>query len=413
MAFVLPLAAILITTVFYYLFREQIIGLFKPEDIPFIRRYYLLLPLFALLFAYLIVFEQYLISELKVAKATFNKEIVLRGLNLVIIILFGTGFISFDLLIWSTVLIYLIPIAFSWYFSKRDAGFVLSRRWNVFPGEEKKKIFDFAWYHSLINVQASLMGFLDALMLPLLAPEGLSAVAVYMGANFVTSFLQIPYRAMQSATFPIMAQAFRDNDTVKVKDVFVRSSMNILIASAGMFLLIACSLDHIVATLPEGYEAITALFFIIALGRMVDMATGMNDHVLSISNLYRYNFYISLILVVLLIVFNWLLIPVYGVYGAAWGTSLAVILFNFIKFFLVKHKLQLQPFSFQTLKVLFAASLTFLVGYFLPFFSNLFLDLFIRSGIIALTYLALLVVLKPSPDLTEYVRNTIKNRRLF
>ncbi len=410
---VLPFFIIAIATVLYILFKNPIIALFQPQDIPFIARYFLWLPVFILLFAYQALLETYLISQLKVAKATFIREVLLKGLNIGLIILFGYGLISFDVLIYGTVLLYLVPIALLLMIALNTEAFRFSMDWSVFSRPEKKDIVHFTWYHSLLSLSITLMGNLDVLMVAALSPDGLSSVPVYSVSVIVISFLLIPYRAMLNSAFPVLAQAFSENDMEKVRNIFVRSSMNIFIASGAMLLLIVPNLHNAVAILPEGYEGITTVVLILSAGRMVDMATGMNDQVLSISKHYKYNFYISIILVLLIVAFNWWLIPLYGVNGAAWGTSIALVIYNFIKFYVVRAKLHMQPFSKGTLSVVLAIGVGLGVGYVLPRIDNPFIDAIYRSAVVVPIYAAILLVLKPSNDLNQYVAAIRRNKRLF
>jgi O-antigen/teichoic acid export membrane protein len=410
---VLPFLFIGLASLFYFVFRGFVIGLFMPADQLFISRYFVWLPLFVLLFAYNVVLEAYLISQMKVAKATFIREVLLRGLNLILILLFGFKYISFDVLIYGTVLVYFIPLFLLAGIAAKTEAFKLSFRWKVFEVAERKEIVHFTWYHSLLSVSITFMGMLDALMLPVLSPAGLRSVPIYTVAIFIISFLLIPYKAMLSSTFPVLAQAFNAEDGAKVKDVFLRSSMNIFIASAAMFLLISCNLHNAVVLLPPGYEAIAPVVLILSLGRMMDMATGMNDQVLSISRHYKYNFYISLLLVIMIVVLNWWLIPLYDVYGAAWGTSIALVIYNFIKYFIVKQKLQITPFTPKTLIVVLIAGIVYAIGYFLPRLSNPFIDAAYRSTVILIAYGGLLFLFRASDDLNNYVRSIKTNKRLF
>lgn len=410
---ILPFLFIGVATIIYLLFKTPIITLFKPEDIPFISQYFLWLPIFTLLFSYEVVLETYLISQFQVAKPTFIREVLLRVLNLVLILLFGFHYISFEILIYGTVLIYLIPIFILYLFAMQTDAFRFSFEWNVFQKEEKKEIVHFTWYHSLLSVSTILMGMLDTLMLATLSKNGLASVPVYVVAVFIISFLLIPYKAMLFSTFATLAQAFKDNNTEKVEDIFMRSSMNIFIATVGMFVLIVCNMHNAVALLPKGYEAITVVVTILAIGRIIDVLTGMNDQVLSLSNYYKYNFYISILLVALIIIFNWWLIPIYDVLGAAWGTTLALIIYNIIKLFVVKQKLKIQPLTPKTFLVVIAGGCAFLLGFFIPKVSYPFIDAAYRSLAIIIVYGIMLIVLKPSTDLNDYLSSIRRNKRLF
>jgi len=408
-----PLLIVALATIIYFAFSSQIINLFQPQDIPFIRRYFSLLPLYTIFFIYQTILEQYLSSQMKLAIAVFLREILLRVLNITLIFLFGFGYINFDVFIIATVLIYLIPLVFLFLLATRIKSFRFSLRITLFSKKEYKEIVHFAWYHSLLSISLTLIGSLDVLMLAPLDKSGLSSVAVYANAVFIMSLLQIPYKAMMPATFPILTQAYENKDHDKVKDLFTRSSLNIFIASLLVALLIGCNLQNAVSIMRKGYEAIVPLTIIMMVGRLADIATGMNDQVLSISNYYKINFYLSLGVVVLMIAFNILFIPSFSIYGAAWSTSLALIIYNTAKLFIVKKKLNLMPFSSNTWRVLLAGTPSLLAGIYIPYILNPYVDTIIRSLAIFALYVAMLVWLKPSDDMMVYIAAVRKNKRLF
>ena len=218
---------------------------------------------------------------------------------------------------------------------------------------------------------------------------------------------------MLNASFPILTKAYHDNDKEKVKDVFVRSSLNIFIASIGLAAIICCNLHNAVAILPKGYEPISAIVLILIIGRLFDLSTGMNDQLLSISNYYRFTFVVSIVVVVLLVVLNFIFIPRYSYYGAAIATTASLIIYNFSKLAFIQLKLRLQPFSKKSLVILIAGIIAAGIGYLIPFILNAVTDAIIRSVIIMLVYMIMLLVLKPSEDLNAYIASVKKNKRLF
>lgn len=265
------------------------------------------------------------------------------------------------------------------------------------------------------------MSYLDSVALPLYDRSGFVAVAVYRVAVFLVSFLQMPNKAMINPVVTVLSQAVAENDNDKMKDVFIRSSINILIATIFMAAVIICNLSNAIDLLPPGYEQIGLIFIILFLGRIIDLSTGANDAVLSVTNHYKFNFYVSAGLIALLFALIKWLVPIYGVYGAAWATSITLILFNIAKYLYIWLKLDMQPFSIHTLQVIFAGVVTVAAGYFFPHFLAgkghmyiyTFIDAGIRSLIIVAVYLLMLYWLKPSADLREYVASIKKNRRLF
>ncbi|MCD6012634.1 MAG: polysaccharide biosynthesis protein [Flavipsychrobacter sp.] len=417
----IPLVPAFIFTIGCFLLKPWILNHFQPEDIPFMDRYFTWLPLFTVFFVYMVLLEQYLGSQMKVAVSAFMREVVVRVANIVLILLYGFGYVNFDVLVIGMVLIYLLPLCVFVLLMFRIKDFGLTVKSNEFSNNEYKDMSHFAWYHFLLTASIVMINYMDAMALPLYDKNGFKSVAIYGVAAFIISFIQLPFKALMPASFTVLAKAFNDNDMDKAKDIFRRASVNILIPCVGMAVLIYCNLSNAVTVINNDYSAITPVVIILSIGRLFEIATGMTDQVLSIAKYYKFNFYLSLLLMVVLFGMLRVLIPHYGLYGAAMGTSITVILFNFIKFLFIRKKLDMQPFSRNTILVIVAALPAFAAGYFFPHFFDqtrhiyvrTFADVCIRSTIIVIVYMLMLWWLKPSADLREYIATVKKNKRLF
>ncbi len=419
--FTLPGLLAVLGSGLYFLFRQWILGHFQLVDQPLMERYFIWLPVFTVLFIYLILFESYLGTQMKVAVAAFMREVVLRVVNIALILLFAFGYVSFGTLIIGTVLIYLIPVLILSLIAFRTKDFGFNFSISDFSGAEYKDLLQFTWYHLLLTASVILIGSMDAMLLPIYDPNGFAVGAVFRVAVFLISFLQIPTKAMTTASFTVLAKAFAENDKAKAADLFLRSSINIFIATTGVALLLCCNLPGVIAVVGHGYGEVVPVFMILFAGQMVNIATGMNDQVLTITNYYKFNFYLSLILMVSLFLLLRFLIPQYGIYGAAMGTTTTIVIFNAVKTYFVWRKLKILPFSGRTLLVIVAALPAIAAGVGLPhFFSNTshvyvnaLLDVSVRSLVIVVAYVLMLLWLKPSPDLESYLASVKKNKRLF
>ena len=417
----IPAAMAVLFSVLCFLLQPWILKHFQPDDIPFMQRYFAWLPVFTVVFMYSLVLEQYLGSQLKVAASAFMREVVLRLVNIVVILLYGFGYISFDFLVAGTVLAYLLPVAVFLILAARIENFGFSFRLCEFSVAEYKEMGHFTWYHFLLSISFLMISYMDALALPFYDHTGFRSVAIYQVAVFLISFMQLPSKALTPASFTVLAKAFSDNDLDKARDIFVRSSMNILIPCIAVAILLCCNLDNVVKVINNDYSQMIPVFLILFIGKLFDVATGMSDQVLSIAKYYKFNFYLSLMLIIVLFLMLRTLIPAYGVYGAAWSTTITIIMFNFIKFLFIRKKLDMQPFSKNTILVLIAALPALAAGYYFPHlldqsrhvYVRTFADVCIRSTIIVGIYMAMLLWLKPSKDLEEYIASIKKNKRLF
>lgn len=397
----------------FLLLKGPIIGMYNTTDQALISEYYHYIPFMVLFMALGNVIENYLIANMKVALPAFAKEIVLRLVNLCLLGLIYTGYIGFHQYIAGNVFMYIIPLSLFILFALKVQGFGITRNLKVFTRAEYKDMLHFSWYHLLVGSTLTLLGYIDTLMIAPLDSSGLSASAVYGIAIFVTSFMFMPYRAMATASAPILNEAYINKDMAKVRDLFARAGVNIFIAGTGMFVLIAVNLDNLVSILPAGYEAVKYLVLILMLGKLADMATGLNNELISISRHYKFNFRLSGMLLFTVIALDRLFIPMYGIYGAAWVATGTLIVFNIVKMVFLYKKLKLKPFTTKTWLIPVAGLCAGAAGYLWPYLVNPYIDAVTRTFVAVITYVTALLLLKPSPDLNSYLAAVRKDKKLF
>ncbi len=419
--FAVPVFITLLGSIFYFILKPEIISLLynTPSDKILGDRYYVLLPICTLLYSLMILLEFYLNSQMKIALSIFIREVVLRLLTIGLIILYIVNLINFDVLMYGTILIHSIPIVILYFLSKRTQHFQIKFDFNVFSKKELKDIFHFAWYHMLMGITLSLMGLIDSLMLAPLDKDGMNTVGVYGIAIFLMSILIIPYRSMSTASLPGLTKAYEAQDVESIRNLFQRGGINILIAAVGMCIIVLMNTPNAVnflnqlSTKGESYDALLSVVPILILGRLTDMGTGLNSELISISKYYKFNFRISIVLIVLMFILIGVLVPKMGIYGAAWGATIALIIFNICKMIFLWKKMQLHPFSNKSVGVLIAGILAAASVYLIPYTLHPILDAIVRTSIMMLVYISALLILKPSPDLQEYLANLKKNKRLF
>ena len=76
---------------------------------------------------------------------------------------------------------------------------------------------------------------------------------------------------------------------------------------------------------------------------------------------------------------NTLLIPEFKITGAALATCISVIIYNLLRYWYLKWKLSIQPFSKQTIMVLLILVVYLLIGTYLPVDFKLINNPIIRS----------------------------------
>lgn len=412
-SFGVPLLVYVLGALGYVLFLDHWLQFNQEQDRLLMSRYAWCLPLFALFNLLMMLFEAYLHAHIKAAQASFVREVLIKGGNLLLFILFGLRLIPFPVFITLFVGINLLAVLVLWRMASRLADFKFSFQWQLVSRAEYRSILIFALFHALMGISGTLFGFLDSQLLTTLSRDGLASIPVYTNATFIATLISIPYRALSVPASGDISKAYAQNNHDKVENAYQRAGLNIFIPSLFMVILVIGNLHNAVAILRDGYEAVFGITLILLIGRLGDSATGLNDMALNMSPYYRLNFYLSASIVVLMIVMFHLMIPAFGVYGAAWVSSGALLLFNLAKAWFVWIKMRLHPFSGGTLKTIGIAAVVWLLTYFIPHSENPYFDAVWRSILIAVLFAGLIIWVKPSKDISDFLKEVRKKKRLF
>lgn len=202
---------------------------------------------------------------------------------------------------------------------------------------------------------------------------------------------------------PLISRAFERNDIKEVASLYRKTSINQLIIGSLLLIGVWINLDSLFALMPKGevFAVGKWVVIIVGAGKLVDMLFGPSSEIIVLSKYFKFNIVLILILAVLIVVSNNLLIPRYGIVGAAWGAAFALVSFNAIKYLFIYSKYKIQPFDINTLKVLIIASIVLTANYFSYRSDSIMLDILLRSALTTLLYSGLILITKVSPEANE------------
>ncbi|GAB3224480.1 polysaccharide biosynthesis C-terminal domain-containing protein [Algoriphagus aestuariicola] len=340
--------------------KEQIVDLFasnSPEVIDFLG-IVLLVTLFALLSS---VLDAYGRSYLKVAIPTFFREVFLRLLTSVLIGAYLLGWIDFDRVMQGLVAVYGLALFGVLFYLVWLGKIQLDFNWKNFPPGFRSSFVRFSLITFLATAASTLIMKIDSIMVSSMV--SLEANAIYSIAFYMALVVELPRRAISQVSMPVIADHFSKNEIPAINALYRQISNRQLYICMLLFALIWCNIDSIYHFVPnrEIYQAGKWVVFYIALGKIFDVAFSVNSEILVFSNYYRFNLVLTIAMSILIIGVNYWLIPIFGIEGAAIGSAAVMLAFNLIKYSYLKAKLQLDPFSRETLKILLVGVPTFLV----------------------------------------------------
>lgn len=410
-----PLILTCITCAAYFIAEPYLGNIYKDStDVAMMRRYLILFPLYTFVVTIISWLEGYLLSMHKTALQSFAREILVRVLYIALIVLFAFGIISFTTFMWLFVVIYAAPIIFLLYIAMRNPGFSFGYIKGSIPSAEIKEIFRFSGYHMLTVASTVLILQTDAF---LLAPlEGFEMVAIYSIAALAVSMLRNPTKIVGLSATPAFAKSYNEGNMDELHNLFTRSSVNMQIMGVGMFVLVYLNIDNIqlvMGIIQKGYDPIRYLVMILMIGQLADMVTGLNYELIGVTRYYRFNFWIALALLAVVFILNYFLIRLIGIYGAAWATSISLVLFNIAKVAFLWKKMNMQPFSKGSLYVFVAGGIIGGLLWLIPYLGNVFVDVAIRSMLFCMLFWIAVYKGKVSEEVNNLTHNILHKRRLY
>ncbi|WP_165933533.1 polysaccharide biosynthesis C-terminal domain-containing protein [Arundinibacter roseus] len=363
---VTPFVGLLGFIFLYLAFKPFYLNFYQEHSPLLVKYYYVFIPL-TVGMVYLLALEAYSRIHLRIVVPSLIREIGLRLLNSVVVILFGFQLISFDTMVNLTVVSYgLAVVAMLVYlytqgnlFTTLDFGFI------------RHPAFGDMWRYGLWVIlggaSAALMPHIEKILLPGFA-GGLSSTAIFDLASRIALVISIPRNSIVMISAPIISRAFQENDLAQIDTIYKKSSLNLFIIGVFLLLGIWVNIDSIFAIIPKSdlYAPGKYVVLMVGLSRIADMMTGLNTEILTNSRYYRYDIVFIVLFTFLLMASNFYLIPRYGYNGAAAASLFSVVIYNGVKLAFIRYKLGIQPFTSQTLLVILLGGCAFLAATYLP-----------------------------------------------
>jgi O-antigen/teichoic acid export membrane protein len=239
------------------------------------------------------------------------------------------------------------------------------------------------------NIDVIMMGYL----------LNLDNTAVYSIAFFIGTIIQIPARNMNMVAASVVAESWKRDDRTAIQKLYAQTAINQLLVGGFLLLMIWINVDLLLSFMPSFYAQAKWVILTIGIGKLLDMATGINGEIINASKHVNVNLYTNLMLIVISTVSNFLLIPLYGIMGAAVASALSVLFYNSVRMVFLYRAYNLQPFGWNTVKALSLIAVSFVLGWWLPSAANIWIDAAYRSLLVAVIFCAPLIVLKISPEI--------------
>lgn len=349
-----------------YCFKEPLLARYGSKNPLFERYLWLTLPT-VFLTAVNTLFLRYAINYNRVVVPSLLVDVMPKVILPLLVIGYLKHWLSLDMVMYG-LLFYLVGLAVSFVLY-----IIHLKAWNIRPDfgfitpQLRKEMSSYALYGLISGFLLMLISKLDGWLVASLLD--LKKGGVYSISSFIANVIEVPSRALVSIGAPLVSRYWMENNMVEMKTLYQKVAINLLIIGLALFGAFWVSVDAFFEIIANGSEMQQGKFVILFLGtaRLVDMATGLNNHLLINSSKFRYSYLQIIVPALISIGLGYWMTMHFGMLGAAVANLMAVAAYNFLSIGINWYFFKLQPFSHQTLKVIGLAVLAYTFVAWLPF----------------------------------------------
>lgn len=197
------------------------------------------------------------------------------------------------------------------------------------------------WFISIVSI---LNTKIDILMIGEMLEE--REVGIYNIAARLSDFIKMFLMVVNLTIGPEIASLFQQKKMEKLqlllrKSIRITFALSLLLACLivifGKFVLGFYGTDYI-----EGYYPL----IIMCIAQLINVGLGSVGNVLAMSGHEKYSLYALIISLIINILANFILIPMYGLMGAAIALALSTFVWNFIMWIIIKRKIKINTSVF-------------------------------------------------------------------
>ncbi len=377
----IPLMGMLIFFSLFLLLKQPISNYFSENSRLFVKYYNYVIPL-AFFILYWIIFESYSSVFKRIAVPKLIREVIIRLLLIVVYLLYAFRIINIDGFVACYVAVYGIAMLLVFLYVSRIGTVSLKYNSDFIDKPLKKEYISYSLFILLGAFGSTIISKIDVFMIS--ANIGLSSTGIYTIALFMAAVIEIPSRSVSAISIPIVTEHLKNGNYQDVDNLHKKVALNQLIVGSFIFLIIWINIDNIYAIIPNGADYIAGkwAFLFLSITNMISITFNFGAFIIQYSRYYYWSTILMIILSLFTVLTNILLIPIWGVTGAAIATTITCIITYTIQQVLLFKKLKTNPFSFSIIKLLLVILGALIIHYILPTLTNHWLDGIYRTLII-------------------------------
>lgn len=216
---------------------------------------------------------------------------------------------------------------------------------------------------------------------------GMEENGIYSVLYALISLISIPQLGLFNISAPIISKTLADGDMLELDRFHKKTSLSLYFLGAVLFSCIMVGFPYLTKFMPQNgtmlrmYEPV---IWIWGSAVLIDLATGFNGNIISLSKYYRFNILVMLLLAGLTIGLNLYFIKHTDLQliGIALATAISLITYNVVKVVFNYFVFKISPLTIEMIFVSIICTLAVTIAIVLPDFGNNFVNLVYKPAVV-------------------------------
>lgn len=216
---------------------------------------------------------------------------------------------------------------------------------------------------------------------------GMEENGIYAVLYALISLISIPQLGLFNISAPIISKTLAEGDMEELDRFHKKTSLSLYFLGAVLFSCIMVGFPFLTQFMPKNgtmlreYEPVVWIW---GSAVLVDLATGFNGNIISLSKYYRFNIIVMLLLAGLTIGLNYYFIKNTDLklIGIALSTAISLTTYNVIKIIFNYIVFKVSPLTIEMIFVSIICTLAITVAIVLPTFNNNMINLFYKPTVV-------------------------------
>lgn len=360
--------------------------------------YYNLVWPFSFIIGFNAVLTLYCNSIFKSTFPALVNEVLLRIVSIILFTVYFCKFISLQAFIYLFVGIYFAQGTSLLIYLILSDKVSIKANTSLIKEIGFKSMAVYGIWMSFVSVASMGIKYIDSIVL---GKYSLYFVGIYTIAAFIPNVIEAPLLALERIAGTKIAHAIVHGDIEEVKKIYYQSAKYLLILGGLIFVGIVVNIKFLLLLLPPEYMGGLEVVYIISLGSLFTILGGNNTQIIFSSENYIRGGLLLIGVAISAFILNLLLIPRYGMNGAAVAMAISTFLYSLSKFIIIYRQFKLQPYNYHTVIIILLILVSVVLGIFIPAFTNPILTIAFKSVIVSAIYVTVVVLLRIVPEANQ------------